>query len=415
MKQENLIAVVDVETTGLSPWRNDRIVEIAVVLMSPSGRVHEEYETLVNPDRDLGPARIHRITAEEVLHAPKFPDIADDVADLLSRTRILAGHNVSFDRNFLVKEYERVNIPMPDMPVLCTCQLLGRNNLAACCQELDVVFEGQPHCAISDARATAGLVQRLIEEDPTILGSLQQSSTQWPQISPRGTAPVTRHQAQERLQQPPMFLQRILSKIHHDTDAETPDVIAYLALIDRVLEDRAIDKDEEQALVDAVTNWGLSRTQVEQAHQTYIHNLAVQALADGVVTDAERSDLHQVARLLGQDKRELDHMLESAAAQLRGTVVKGTGTSGEDLRGQRICFTGELQSRIGGKAIARDVAEKLAEEAGLVVANSVTKKLDLLVVADPHTQSGKAKKARKYGIRILAEPVFWQMIGVEVE
>lgn len=29
------IAVVDVETTGLSPWRHERIVEIAVVLVSP--------------------------------------------------------------------------------------------------------------------------------------------------------------------------------------------------------------------------------------------------------------------------------------------------------------------------------------------------------------------------------------------
>jgi DNA polymerase-3 subunit epsilon len=45
----------------------------------------------------------------------------------------------------------------------------------------------------------------------------------------------------------------------------------------------------------------------------------------------------------------------------------------------------------------------------------VTKKLDLLVVADPDTQSGKAQKARKYGIRIMHEPVFWKAIGVEVE
>jgi DNA polymerase-3 subunit epsilon len=46
---------------------------------------------------------------------------------------------------------------------------------------------------------------------------------------------------------------------------------------------------------------------------------------------------------------------------------------------------------------------------------SVTKKLDLLVIADPHTQSGKAKKARQYGVRIMHEPVFWKAIGVSVE
>jgi DNA polymerase-3 subunit epsilon len=45
----------------------------------------------------------------------------------------------------------------------------------------------------------------------------------------------------------------------------------------------------------------------------------------------------------------------------------------------------------------------------------VTKKLDILVVADPHTQSGKARKARQYGTRIVHEPVFWQMLGVTVK
>jgi len=29
--------------------------------------------------------------------------------------------------------------------------------------------------------------------------------------------------------------------------------------------------------------------------------------------------------------------------------------------------------------------------------------------------STKAKKARQYGVRILAEPVFWRMMGVDVE
>lgn len=279
--EPDLISVVDVETTGLSPWGNDRIVEIAVVLMSPDGSIHQEYETLVNPDRDLGPSHLywHRggVTAGEILHAPKFPDIAGDVAELLSRTYILAGHNVSFDRNFLIKEYQRMGITMPDLPVLCTCQLLGRSNLAACCKEFDVVFEGEPHRAISDARVTASLVQRLIADNPAILGGFPPSRKKWPPISPNRTACVSRDHAQQKLQEPPRFLQRILSKIHYDTDATTPSVVAYLALVDRILEDRVINVHEETTIVDAVANWGLSIAQVKEAHQTYIHNLAVHA------------------------------------------------------------------------------------------------------------------------------------------
>jgi hypothetical protein len=36
-------------------------------------------------------------------------------------------------------------------------------------------------------------------------------------------------------------------------------------------------------------------------------------------------------------------------------------------------------------------------------------------VADPNTQSGKAKKARQYGIRIVHEPVFWRSLGVPID
>jgi hypothetical protein len=83
------IAVVDVETTGLSPWRHDRIVEIAIVMMSSDGRIHSEYESLVNPDRDMGPTRIHRISAAEVLHAPRLEECRD-ILDVLQRKPRLA-------------------------------------------------------------------------------------------------------------------------------------------------------------------------------------------------------------------------------------------------------------------------------------------------------------------------------------
>jgi len=38
----------------------------------------------------------------------------------------------------------------------------------------------------------------------------------------------------------------------------------------------------------------------------------------------------------------------------------------------------------------------------------------LLVAADTNTQSGKAKKARSYGVRVVGEPEFWKMLGLAV-
>jgi DNA polymerase-3 subunit epsilon len=53
------LAVVDVETTGLNPYRHDRIVEVAVVVVELNGQVIREFTTLINPERDIGPTSIH--------------------------------------------------------------------------------------------------------------------------------------------------------------------------------------------------------------------------------------------------------------------------------------------------------------------------------------------------------------------
>lgn len=410
------IAVIDLETTGLSPWRHDRVVEIAIVLMSPDGRVYKEYETLVNPNRDLGPTQIHKISASDVLRAPSFADIAGDVLDILANADVIAGHNVTFDQNFLVKEYEQIGLAFPTIPLLCTCRLFGRNNLAACCKELGVPFEGMPHRALSDARATARLVSFLCSDDPSVLRNHRLVNVPWPVLPALRTPCFCRAHAKNMQDEPPKFLQRIASQIHHNVDAETPNLLAYLALIDRVLEDRTIDENEENSIVDAAANWQLSSVHLDFAHRQYMNNLAIQALADGVVTDTERRDLHLVARLLGQDDSLLDALLESAGTQLASTYGRLPAVQNESvLRGQRVCFTGELQCELGGLPISREIAETLASRAGLLVVSGVTKRLDVLVVADAHTQSSKAKKAREYGIRILSDAVFWRMVGVAVD
>ena len=51
------LAVVDVETTGL--YRYDRIVEFACVTVV-DGAVVDEYDTLIQPDRDPGRVAVPR-------------------------------------------------------------------------------------------------------------------------------------------------------------------------------------------------------------------------------------------------------------------------------------------------------------------------------------------------------------------
>ena len=81
-------AVVDVETTGV--YNSDRIVEVAVVTISPNGRVVDEWDTLVNPLRDVGPTHIHGITASMVTAAPTFDEVSGALAERLNGAVLVA-------------------------------------------------------------------------------------------------------------------------------------------------------------------------------------------------------------------------------------------------------------------------------------------------------------------------------------
>jgi DNA polymerase III epsilon subunit-like protein len=94
-------AVLDFETTGLFPGGHDRVVEVAVVHVDDVGRVTGQWETLVNPQRDLGAQHIHGIRSADILEAPTFAAIAPHLVDLLGG-RVLVAHNASFDVRFLL-------------------------------------------------------------------------------------------------------------------------------------------------------------------------------------------------------------------------------------------------------------------------------------------------------------------------
>ncbi len=89
---------------------------------------------------------------------------------------------------------------------------------------------------------------------------------------------------------------------------------------------------------------------------------------------------------------------------------------GEDsLKGLSVCFTGGSICSIDGVRLSREDQEWLARKAGLEVRQSVSARLDILVLANPESQSTKAQRAAELGVRRIAEPAFWRMAGVEVD
>ena len=129
------LAVIDVETTGLNPYRHDRVVEVAAVLVVPGQGISAELATLVNPERDIGPTSVHGLTASDIINAPRFAQIAGHLAEFLCGSIALVGHNVRFDVSFLQSEYSRIGVEMPRYASLDTMALAGGGTLSACCTE----------------------------------------------------------------------------------------------------------------------------------------------------------------------------------------------------------------------------------------------------------------------------------------
>lgn len=158
--------MVDVETTGFAP-DVERIVEVGVVVLDPSGQEVGSFCTLVDPARDPGPTHIHGITGSMVDGAPTFSRIRPYLAHLLSG-RVVVGHNVDrFDLPFLRAECRRSGgdglVPgsLPTLDTLRAAQdhlgLRGRATLVDCCTHFGLSWEDH-HNALGDARVTAALL-----------------------------------------------------------------------------------------------------------------------------------------------------------------------------------------------------------------------------------------------------------------
>ena len=104
MAFEPRVVVVDVETTGTSHARGDRVCEIGLVVVEGM-RIVDRYETLLNPEREILSrfTEVHGISRATVRKAPKFIDVLPTVLDYLEGALVVA-HNATFDHGFIDNE-----------------------------------------------------------------------------------------------------------------------------------------------------------------------------------------------------------------------------------------------------------------------------------------------------------------------
>ncbi|WP_036965732.1 exonuclease domain-containing protein [Promicromonospora kroppenstedtii] len=407
-------AVVDVETTGLFPGGSDRIAEIAIVHVDPDGQVERTWTTLVNPGRDLGPQQIHGISGADARYAPAFGDIAGDVADLL-RGRTFVAHNAQFDRRFVWHAFAEIgyDVPLIAPTTLCTMRTGAQlfptapRSLAGACYHHGITLDSA-HEALSDARAAAELLRvylaggaRNVVPDWDDVVELA-ATTPWPLIPVTAAAPVRRGVATER---DTHFLARLAAA--RTAPVPTWEKEEYLGLVDRALLDRHISAREHDQLAGFCARVGIGRADAEALHREYLAGLAAVAWADGGPRPTEVTDFLAVAGMLGVPEADARRILESPGIASRDTG----GASVADQRPGRFTLgPGDLVVFTGAMDEPRDVWERRARAAGLVPHPTVTRKVRLVVAADPDSMSGKARKAESYGITVVGEAGFVRIL-----
>ncbi|MFJ8256303.1 ATP-dependent DNA helicase DinG [Peribacillus asahii] len=156
--------VVDLETTGNSSKKGDRIIQFAAVVIEED-QIVEEFSTYIHPEQEISLfiEELTGISNETVKDAPIFEEVAEHIVSLLEGACFVA-HNVLFDLSFLQEELTRCGHEPFYGSTLDTVELAkilkptsDGYKLHQLAKE-DRIEHLRPHQADSDAYATALLL-----------------------------------------------------------------------------------------------------------------------------------------------------------------------------------------------------------------------------------------------------------------
>lgn len=420
-------AIVDVETTGLSP-RANRILELAVLRVDAHGTVVDEWVSRFNPQGPVGATHIHGITAADVANAPLFHELAPEIAHRISGLPLVA-HNARFDLAFMRSEFSHAGWDLPWLNSFCTLQgshhylpRLDRRRLADCCWHAGVRLD-DAHSALGDARATAGLLRFYLtgshglDVHPELrsvrAGDRRTASMTEPERAPsqRRTQPAPLNSRNIRYTpprpaQPPLTRQLTALSLADVLDEGAPDgTLAYLEVLLDALEDGEISEEESGELGDLAAAFELESASIQTAHRAFILALAHRAVDDGHVSQDERTQLHTIAEMLGVPKRivldVIKHADDARAVRLGAGLrpLPSDWAHGEPLRvGDKVAFTGCDDAQ-------RERLEHRAEALGVRVVGNVSGRTAMLVT-DGNFAGTKLDKALQIGTRVEHPDVF---------
>ena len=161
------VAVLDFETTGLSPNWGDRATEIAITLVR-DGQIVDRFQSLMNAGRRIPEfvTQLTGITNDMIASAPPVGKVMREAAKFVGKTPVVA-HNASFDRKFWDAELELLSIKSAS-PFACTMRLSRRiypdsinHKLLTLVKMLSLPQDGRAHRAMADAEMASHLWCRI--------------------------------------------------------------------------------------------------------------------------------------------------------------------------------------------------------------------------------------------------------------
>lgn len=397
-------AVIDLETTGLDKFGNDRIVEIAIVIADHKGVIRHSYSTLINPERDLGPTHIHKITGEMIKRAPTFSEVAASIA-LLLNGRVIVAHNANFDIRFLQKELNHAGYTLDITHFIDTLSLsrqlltLSDYKLTTICEALNISLVSS-HSAADDTQATYQVFVHLLHRynlgidsiNPSFITPLPEwiSFSNW---TPRqNIAPASKPTIKDFVENLPV------GDTAQDTDIPELVVQAYLELVHSYLINKTIREDATNNIKAYINGTQLSRGQVINLNEEYILLHICRILEDKQTWhpsyDAEIEHLTHILGLSSSTQKSLvieiqknSHIISPSAHTLRNLLTVNPhdhiAFTGEDFTYERSSWITYLQAQ------------------GFQASNSVLKTTRILVSNDLNSLSAKAVKGRSQSNTIL--------------
>jgi DNA polymerase-3 subunit epsilon len=173
------IAIIDFETTGISPGMGDRATEVAVVMLE-DGQVVDRYQSLMNAGVRVNSfiTQLTGITNEMVQAAPPAEQVMREAARFVAG-RPMVAHNAAFDKKFWQAELARCDQDGAH-PIACTLLLSRRLYPQAFNHKLGTLAalhhlpsSGRAHRAMADAEMAAHLLAQMQHDLKTRYGCQQ--------------------------------------------------------------------------------------------------------------------------------------------------------------------------------------------------------------------------------------------------